>query len=128
MGAVELSGVALLSVMMILLLREWRPAMAVPLRLGVVLLLTVAAVGLFVPVVSRVRALLSFAPEGALTAPLLRAAGVALLTELTASFCRDLGENTVANGVLLFGKLEILVLSLPLLDDVLEIAKELLKF
>lgn len=126
MGAVELSGVALLSVMMILLLREWRPTMAVPLRLGVVLLLTVAAVGLFVPVVSRVRALLSFAPEGALTAPLLRAAGVALISELSASFCRDLGENSVAEGVLLFGRLEILVLCLPLVDALIDIAGELL--
>ena len=126
MGAVELSGVALLSVMMILLLREWRPTMAVPLRLGVVLLLTVAAVGLFEPVVSRVRALLSFAPEGALTAPLLRAAGVALISELSASFCRDLGENSVAEGVLLFGRLEILVLCLPLVDALIDIAGELL--
>lgn len=126
MGAVELSGVALLAAMMILLLREWRPTMAVPLRLGVVLLLTVAAVGLFVPVVSRVRALLSLAPEEALTAPILRAAGVALISELTAGFCRDLGENSVAEGVLLFGRLEILVLCLPLVDALIDIAGELL--
>lgn len=126
MGAVELSGVALLSAMMILLLREWRPSMAVPLRLGVVLLLTVASVGLFVPVVSRVRALLSLAPEGALTAPILRAAGVALISELSAGFCRDLGENSVAQALVLFGRLEILVLCLPLVDALIDIAGELL--
>lgn len=127
MGAVELSGVALLSVMMILLLREWRPGMAAPLRLGVVLLLTGAAVGLFVPVLARVRALLTLSSEGALATPIMRAAGIALLTELTASFCRDLGENSVAEGVLLFGRLEILVLCLPLVDTLIDIAGELLK-
>ena len=58
----------------------------------------------------------------------LRALGIALICELTALFCRDLGENTLAEGVQLFGKLEILILSLPLLDKVLEMAKELLQY
>ena len=60
--------------------------------------------------------------------PILRATGIALIAEFAASVCRDLGENTVANGVLLFAKMEILVLCLPLVDQVLEIAKELLNF
>ena len=58
---------------------------------------------------------------------LIRALGIALICELCALFCRDLGEQSVASGVLLFGKLEILVLCLPLVDKVLEIAKELLQ-
>ncbi len=126
MGAVELSGVAILSVMMILLLREWRPGMAAPLRLGVVLLLAGAAVALLVPVVSRVKTLLSFSSEGELAAPIMRAAGVALITELAAGFCRDLGENSVAEGLLLFGRVEILLLCLPLVDTLIDIAGELL--
>lgn len=126
MGAVELSGVAILSVMMMLLLREWRPCMAAPLRLGVVLLLAGAAVALLSPVVSRVKTLLSFSQGGELAAPIMRAAGVALITELAAGFCRDLGENGIAQGVLFFGRAEILLLCLPLVDTLIEIAGELL--
>ena len=80
------------------------------------------------PVVERMRALFSLANGADLATPVLRATGIALIAELTASLCRDLGEGSVADVVLLFGKLEILVLCLPLIDDVLEIAKELLKF
>ena len=83
---------------------------------------------LYLPVVERMRALFSLADGSDLATPVLRATGIALIAELTASFCRDLGEGSVADGVLLFGKLEILVLCLPLIDAVLEIAKELLKF
>ncbi|MBR3863000.1 MAG: stage III sporulation AC/AD family protein, partial [Clostridia bacterium] len=57
----------------------------------------------------------------------LRAVGIGLICEFSAAFCRDLGENTVAEGVLLFGKLEILVLALPLVDELIEIVGELLK-
>ena len=86
------------------------------------------ALALYLPVVEHMRALFALADGGELATTVLRATGIALIAELTASLCRDLGESSVAEGVLLFGKLEILVLSLPLIDAVLEIAKELLKF
>lgn len=128
MGIVQIAGVALLCVALILCLKELRATLAFPARLAATLLLFGAALALYIPVLDRIRVLFALSDAVDFATPILRAAGIALICEIAASFCRDLGENTVANGVLLFGKLEILVLSLPLLDDVLEIAKELLKF
>ena len=124
----QIAGVALLSLGVLLFLRELRPSFASPARLAVTLLLFAAALMLYVPVLERIEGLFSVSEAADYAAPLLRAAGIALICEITAGICRDLGENTVAGGVQLFGKLEILVLCLPLVDDVLEIAKELLKF
>jgi hypothetical protein len=128
MGIVQIAGLALLCVALILCLKEMRASLAFPARLAAAILLFGAALALYIPVLERIRALFSLSGAVDFATPILSAAGIALICELTASFCRDLGENTVANGVLLFGKLEILVLCLPLVDDVLEIAKELLKF
>ena len=128
MGIVQITGVALLCAAVILCLKELRATLALPTRLAAVLLLFGAALALYVPVMERIRLLFSLSGAADYATPILRAAGIALICEIAVSFCRDLGENTVANGVLLFGKLEILVLCLPLVDDVLEIAKELLKF
>ena len=128
MGIVQIAGLALLSVALILCLKELRASLALPARLAAALLLFGAALALYIPVLERIRALFALSGAADFATPLLRAVGIAIICELAVSFCRDLGENTVANGVLLFGKLEILVLCLPLVDDVLEIAKELLKF
>lgn len=128
MGVLQVAGIGILAVMLILCVKELKGSLAPPLRLASSLLLLGAAVLLYVPVVERIRTLFSMAGATDYATPVLRATGIALICELSASFCRDLGENTVANGILLFGKLEILVLSLPLVDAVLEIAKELLKF
>jgi hypothetical protein len=128
MGIVQIAGLALLCVALILCLKEMRASLAFPARLAAAILLFGAALALYIPVLERIRALFSLSGAVDFATPILSAAGIALICELTASFCRDLGENTVANGVLLFGKLEILVHCLPLVDDVLEIAKELLKF
>lgn len=124
----QTAGVALLAALVILLLREARSSVALPAKMAATLFFFCAALPLYVLILGRVEAI--FAESGAAdyATPLLRAAGVALICEITASVCRDLGENGVAGGVQMLGKLEILVLCLPMVDDVLEIAKELLKF
>ena len=128
MGILQLTGLALLAAMLILILRELRPAFVPPVRLGASILIVGAALLLYVPVLARVRVLFAETGAGEYVDVVLRALGIALICELTAIFCRDLGENSLAQGVQLFGKLEILVLSLPLLDKVLEMAKELLQY
>ena len=128
MGVLQITGVALLAAMLILCVRELRATMALPIRLAATLLMISASILLYGPVVERLRTLFSLAGAGEYATPILRATGIALICEFAASICRDLGENTLGSGVLLFGKLEILVLCLPLVDAVLEIAKELLKF
>ena len=128
MDVIRLSGLALLAAMLILILRELRPAFIPPVRLAASVLLVGAALVLYAPVLSRIRTLFTQTGAGEYADVVLRALGIALICELTAVFCRDLGENTLADGVQLFGKLEILVLSLPLVDKVLEMAKELLQY
>lgn len=127
MGVLQVAGIALLAGMLILLLRELRAAVAAPVRLATTLFLCFAALSLYAPVLLRIRALFSLGGGSALAETVLRAVGVGLICEFSATFCRDLGEQTVADGVLLFGKLEILVLALPLVDELIEIVGELLK-
>ena len=127
MGILQVAGIALLSAMLILLLRELRAASAVPVRLVSTVFLCLATLSLYAPVLARIRTLFSLGGGSALAETVLRAVGVGLICEFSASFCRDLGENTLADGVSLFGKLEILVLALPLVDELIEIVGELLK-
>jgi stage III sporulation protein AD len=128
MSIFSLSGIALLAAMLILILKELRPAFVAPVRLAATLLLLGAALTLYAPVLSRIQSLFMQTGAQEYMDVVLRALGIALICELSALFCRDLGEQTLALGVQLFGKMEILVLSLPLLDKVLEMAKELLQY
>ena len=124
MGIFQVGGVALLGVMGIFLLRELRGAAAAVLRLTTGLVLLLAALGLYAPLLSRVKELFALSGGEALAASVFRAVGIGLVAELAAGFCRDLGEGSVADGVLLFGKLEILLLALPLIDELLKIIGE----
>ena len=58
---------------------------------------------------------------------LLKALGVSILAHVTATVCRDAGEGSMAYYVELGAKIEILILSLPLLGEMLSLAMELLE-
>ena len=57
---------------------------------------------------------------------LVKALGIALLTQGCADICRESGEGGAASTVELTGKVEILLLCLPLLEEILSSARELL--
>ena len=48
------------------------------------------------------------------------------MTQYVADICRESGESAAASGVETVGKLEILLLSLPLIDEILRVAERLL--
>lgn len=57
---------------------------------------------------------------------LLRAVGIALLSELVAGLCRDAGENGLSSLVEMAGKGIILYLTLPTVEELLHAVGELL--
>ena len=126
MGIWQISGVALLAAISVLLLRELRTGLQVAVRVVAALVLFGAALLLYLPVVERIRSLFSLVEGRELATPILRAVGISLVAELTASVCLEMGERTIADGVLLFGRLEILLLALPMVEELAALAGELL--
>lgn len=57
---------------------------------------------------------------------MLKALGIAYISSLTETVCREAGEGMLAAACEFSGKVEIIVLSLPLISSILDIAAELL--
>ena len=56
---------------------------------------------------------------------LLKAVGIGVVSQFTAEICRDAGEPVLAGRVEFFAKVEIILLSLPQIRSILQIAGEL---
>jgi stage III sporulation protein AD len=128
MGWVKISGIALTGLSALLILRAYKPEWAVFLRVAV----TVVSLGLVLSLAGTVMDYLTdlTAATGALDGDswliLLKALGLAFLTETAASVCRDSGEAGLAAWVETAGKLEILLLSFPLIRTVMDTVATLL--
>ena len=75
---------------------------------------------LAVPLFSYVGTLMSGSALSDWQSLLFGAFGTALVSHVTAEICRDCGENSLAGFAELAGKVEILVLCLPLVKAILE--------
>ena len=125
----KVGGLALVCLVALLVLRQVKPEWGAFVRMAA----AVAAAGFILTALSGVLALvedLSSISGEALPADtwgsLLRALGVAFLTEIAASICRDSGEGGLAGWVEMAGRVEILLLSFPLIRTVLSTVSDLL--
>lgn len=64
--------------------------------------------------------------NGSLYGVIFKIIGIGYLTEFTASICNDTGNNSLADKVLLGGKIIILVMALPIVTSILDIVMEIL--
>ena len=127
----KLFGAAIICTALIVLLKKGSPEGAMSLRLvgGVVLAISCAAA--ITPIVDYIREISDSVGDGEKIAEscevLLKALGISLLTHTTAAVCRDAGEGSIAYYVEMGGKIEILILSLPLIREIIEMTVELME-
>jgi stage III sporulation protein AD len=121
----KICGGALLCAVAIVLLKSVG-GLTLPLQWTGNVLLVGAAVLMMTPVFTYLGELCTDVGMGEMASLLIRGLGIALLTQLCADLCRQSGEASLAGGVELAGKAELLLLCLPLLKELIVIAQELL--
>ena len=125
MSALKLFAVAITGVFAAMVIKQWKGDLLPLLRLALTLLFAFAAVSAAAPLISYLQSLAEKA-SFEYTSLLFKALALAILTQFCAEICRSCGEDGVASGVETVGKIQILLLSLPLMKELLEIATTLL--
>jgi len=90
-------------------------------------LIASAAVIMISPLLKYIKELASQTLISELFSLLLKALGITLLCKICSDICRDCGENGIASGVETVGKIEILILCVPLIEKILGSAFEILE-
>ena len=121
----KICGGALLCAVAIVLLRSVRSEL-LPLQWTGTLVLCGASLLLWQPVLAWLGELCSAAGVWDEASILLKGLGVAVLSQLCADLCRQSGEGSLASGVEMAGRAEILLLCLPMLKSLVEVAKTLI--
>lgn len=121
-------GVLLCGALLAVVLRAWRPELALCLSLAAGALVLILLLGQVAPLLTAIKRLVDAGglPEEHL-AVVLKAAGICLLTQLAADTCRDAGESALAGKAELVGRVLLLLLAVPLFEDILALVTGLLQ-
>lgn len=123
----RLCGISVLGLCAVLILREKNPAFAV--LCGASAVLVVSLYIIEGSAFTAVQTVASAAKESAFSdyaGILLKALGIAYISAFTAELCKSAGEGMLATAAVLAGKGELILLSLPLISRLLQVAAELL--
>ncbi len=125
--AMQVAGLALTAVLLAKLLQRYAAEQALLLTLLLGTLLTCVAIRSFAPILNQIDALLQ---SGGLnpshTAILSKAMGICVVTQLAADICKDAGETALGSAVTLFGAIALLLLCIPLTEELLALIREVL--
>lgn len=124
MDSFKLSAAAFLCTVAAVLVKQYRSEFVLPVRTAAMVMLIGFGTALAVPTLRWLRALDAFAAEE--TALLLRALCIVFLVRFCAAVCRDCGEAGIALCLEYAGRAELILLALPLLEQLLSAASLLL--
>lgn len=110
------------------IIKQCRPEYAFLVRLASTVGICAVAVSVALPIITYIRSIFDggLGEEFAYVENVLKALGVAVLTQICADICRDLGEGSAASGVELIGKIEIVLLCIPMFETVIVTVAEVL--
>ncbi|MEG0692612.1 MAG: SpoIIIAC/SpoIIIAD family protein [Oscillospiraceae bacterium] len=127
MNIFSIIGIAIISTAICILLKEYKPeyAMVVSLACGIVLF-SMIIVSLL-PAFKTMSDLMQKAQiNTTYTKAIIKTLGVCYVTQLASDSCKDAGQSAIASKVELSGKVFIVIISLPLFEDLIDIAFSLI--
>ena len=127
MDITAIAGLGILAAVLCMIVRQYKPEMALGLSTACGVLIMAAAVAMLSPSVSAIARLTEAAGlDDGYAQILLKALAVCYITQLSADCCRDAGEGAIASKVELAGKAAIVAVSLPVFASLAELVTELI--
>lgn len=124
---IKIALFSLVALVAIIVLRKYHPeyALITAVATGAIILIFLAA-QILSPLSELIEALNSYGVERGLTSYVIKALGICIITNFSVGLCDDFGQSSLAEKVEMAGKATLLVLSMPILQNILEVGLSLL--
>lgn len=127
MEIVKIIGIGLVSLILIVIIKQYKPEFALYVSLGVGIIIILLVLDKLLGIIQLLTTLSQKAGINATyLSILLKITGIAILTEFGVSICKDAGETAVANKIEFGGKIIIISISIPIISALLEVIMQLI--
>ena len=121
MDIIKIIGIGLVSLIIIIILKQYRPEFAVYVSILAGIFILVLSISQISGVINLLKSLASKSNiNSEFLGIILKIKGIAILTEFAVSICQDSGESSIANKIDIGGKIMIITISIPIISSLLE--------
>ena len=119
-------GVVLCALTLCIIFKSIKAEYSLLIRVGASILISVVTFSMFLPILTYVEKITQNTPIQAYFPTLIKILGIGIAIQLTCDVCNDAGEEALSGKLAFFGKIEILLLTMPLFENLFELCKSLL--
>ena len=124
----KICGIAIICAVVCILVKNYQSGFLIPTRISGTIILYSAAIVFLSPLVKYLLGIM----DGVISAQhielIIKSMSIAYVTQATSEICKECGENSLAMGVDTIGKMEILILAIPLIESLIRMAGELVSW
>ncbi len=127
MDIIKIIGIGLISLIIIIIIKEYRPEFAIYISVIAGILIIAFSLDKLTGIINI---LITLSNKTGINSQyleiLLKITGIAILTEFAVSICNDAGESAIATKIDLGGKIIIISISIPIIVALLELIIKIL--
>ena len=121
MEIIKIVGIALIALIIIILLKQYKPEFAIYASILAGVLILALASDTLSGIIDMIKSISSKTNiNNEFLIILIKITGIAILTEFAVSICKDAGESAIASKVDIGGKILIISLSIPIINALID--------
>lgn len=122
MEIIKIIGIALIALIIIVMLKQYRPEYAIFISILTGVLILMLVMDKLTGIISLIKSIQDkYSINTQFIAILIKITGIAFLSEFAVSICKDSGEAAIASKIELGSKIIIISMSIPIISNLLEI-------
>ena len=127
MDIIKIIGIAFIAVIIIVILKQYKPEFAIYASIIAGVLILTLASGTLSGIIDMLKSISSKTNiNNDFLIILIKITGIAILTEFAVSICKDAGESAIASKVDIGGKVLIISLSIPIINALIDTVVKIL--
>ena len=126
--SLKICAIGIIFATLCIIVKHFRAEFLIPTKISATIIIFGIILVLIDPIIQYLHKLMG------LTLPLeyiqiaIKALAISFTVQLTSEICRDCGENNIATGIETVGKIELIIISLPLIDNIISMSEEILSW
>ena len=127
MDIIKIVGIALIALVIIILLKQYKPEFAIYISILTGILILILVMDKLSGIINLIKSIVnqSYINTEFITL-LIKITGIAFLSEFAVSICKDSGEAAIASKIEIGSKIIIISMAIPILSSLLELILKLL--
>ncbi len=122
MEIIKIIGIAFIALIIIIMLKQYRPEYAVFISILTGVLILFLVIDKLTGIINLIQSIQDkYSINTQFIAILIKITGIAFLSEFAVSICKDSGEAAIASKIELGSKIIIISMSIPIISNLLEI-------